>query len=853
MIEFRTLGTIDLRDPDNGEGLDAIVSRSKRVALLAYLALGGTRGYQRRDRLFTLFWPEATEDRARKALNQAAYVLRQALGSKVLLSRGDGDLGLDLETIWCDATDFEARLARGETESALTLYHGDLLPAFHLSDCPDFERWLDAERIALRRRALEAARTVAAEYESDGNVVEAAFWLRRAIAWAPYDESVLEELLGLLGRHGDRAGAVREYDAFASRFSEDLGLEPSQEVTDLLDRIRKNGLKVPGEVNGPGSLTHAADRQVGEGHGPTPTQRPPPGPTSRTLPRWSVSAAVIILVSLGIFATRLPGDPDLPSGVQPKRLLVAVFANELDADADASLGMLASDRVAEGLAGSGLVEVVPPAETSRWRRILVDEGHSENDPGILQATAERAGAGLLVTGSYAHLGSSIEFRARVIDVRRGTLLRAVGPIAVDPEVPRTGLQELSDRLQGATGTVVDPRFASWAGTSSLPPDLESYRGYAGGVDLYSAGRLAEAAEVFLAAADSDTGFTAPVVWAALARAVDWYVSEHLDDARLAAAQELVEQLGLRRTELPAWDRAMLAHVEAMLDLDFPGAHGSMRDVVDVAPGTEWLLRLATMAGWLDRPGEVLEVLSRIDPSDEFFERHRRRYWGMTLSSHHRLGQYARELELARSLKTTFAGWSGLHHSELRALAALGRDDDVEEKLRILSEGTPADRLLGLNQELRAHGYEHLARTINLRAMSLVDERPEEQRDDDWKYSRGNMLVGLSRDADARAQLLEISPDSPRYLDAIQVVGEIAARDGDRATALRISEQLEAIRQESLKLLYQAIIAAELGERERAVALLRRSQSPVRGIMHRELLFPNLQGYAPFEELEQPRG
>jgi len=205
------------------------------------------------------------------------------------------------------------------------------------------------------------------------------------------------------------------------------------------------------------------------------------------------------------------------------------------------------------------------------------------------------------------------------------------------------------------------------------------------------------------------------------------------------------------------------------------------------------------------------------------------------------------------LKTNFAGWTRLHQIELRALAALGRDEEVERKLAILLEGASATALVGLNMELNAHGYGEYAKQITRSSLALLSDEPVEARDDYWKFRRGSQLATLGRDDEALAQLAEILPDSPRYLDARQVVGEIAARSADRVTALRVSAEMDAVRQEGLKLYYQAIIAAELGERDRAVALLRRSQNPVRAPMHRELSFPALQGYPPFEELERPRG
>lgn len=76
MIELRTLGTLDLRDSD-GHNLTTALTQSKRLALLVYLALASPRGFQRRDTLLGLFWPESDDRRARAALRQAVRYLRR--------------------------------------------------------------------------------------------------------------------------------------------------------------------------------------------------------------------------------------------------------------------------------------------------------------------------------------------------------------------------------------------------------------------------------------------------------------------------------------------------------------------------------------------------------------------------------------------------------------------------------------------------------------------------------------------------------------------------------------------------------------------------------------------------------
>jgi serine/threonine-protein kinase len=133
---------------------------------------------------------------------------------------------------------FEAAVEEDRPGEALDLYKGDLLDGFFLSDAPEFEKWLDGRRASLRKRAAEAAWALADRAEAEANGQEAAQWARRAAEYAPDDESTLQRLVGLLDRTGDRAAALRAYEAFAWRLENELGLEPSPETRALVEGIR---------------------------------------------------------------------------------------------------------------------------------------------------------------------------------------------------------------------------------------------------------------------------------------------------------------------------------------------------------------------------------------------------------------------------------------------------------------------------------------------------------------------------------------------------------------------------------------------------------------------------------------
>jgi DNA-binding SARP family transcriptional activator len=231
---LRVLGATELA---GGDGADAVLAQPKRLALLVYLAVARPRGFHRRDRLVTLFWPEHDQEHARAALRKAVHAIRKSLGNDFLVSRGDEEVAIDHTRLWCDAVAFDDALQRGRIALALELFRGDLLDGF-FADAPGFERWLEAEREVYRESAVDAAWTLAQRYEAGAELTEATRWARRVARLTTTNERVLRRVIQLLDRVGDRAGAIRVYEEFATRVRALFDVEPSPETQALVRRIK---------------------------------------------------------------------------------------------------------------------------------------------------------------------------------------------------------------------------------------------------------------------------------------------------------------------------------------------------------------------------------------------------------------------------------------------------------------------------------------------------------------------------------------------------------------------------------------------------------------------------------------
>jgi DNA-binding SARP family transcriptional activator len=239
MIQLHTLGRLDLRGPEGNE-LRSVLQQPKRLGLLAYLSVASPRRFHRRDTLLGLFWPELDQEHARAALRRALYFLRAQLGPDVVAGRGDDEIGVPEEVLWCDATALERALDLGQPEEAVGLYRGTFLEGLYVAGtAAEYQEWLDRERTRLRTCATRAACQAADLREAEGRLADAAQWCRRALELSPDDESIVRRLLGLLDKIGDRSAALRVYDEFSRHMVQTFDLEPSGETRQLVDTIRQ--------------------------------------------------------------------------------------------------------------------------------------------------------------------------------------------------------------------------------------------------------------------------------------------------------------------------------------------------------------------------------------------------------------------------------------------------------------------------------------------------------------------------------------------------------------------------------------------------------------------------------------
>ena len=836
MIEFRTLGALELLGPDGREHR-AVLTQPKRVALLAYLAVATPHRFHRRDTLLGLLWPELDQDHARAALRQALHGLRQALGPVALPGRGDEEVSLDPAALWCDARAFDESVAAGDAEKALDLYCGDFLTGFFLSGARNFERWVEEERTRLRRSAARAAGTLARQCHAAGDGAGALRWTRRATALAPDDEGLQRQLIWLLYRQGDRASAIGAYESFALRLADEYEAEPAAETQALIAAVRARHVRVP-------APTEATAAPVGA----TPVLGTAPVRRRRRLAPAALAATVGVVALAGVvLAVRGTARPRL----DPHRVVVAPFENRTADSTLNALGSMTADWISRGLAETGLVEVADPV-------LLRAEAGGANG---VRALAEFARAGTVVRGALYRQGDSIRFEAQVADARQERLVRSVTPVTGAARDPRAAVEALRQRVTAALATHLDPRLNDWAGIASQPPTFETYQEFVTGYEAFFQLRARDALRHLYRAAALDSTFKLPLVWATLAHS---FLNE------CEPADSLARALAPARDRLGRLDRFLLDRQAAMCRGDLNAAYRMSREMIDAVPQSEflaWLLARDALA--VQRPREAQVVLERLHPNRGSLRNIAPYYLYLTYALHE-LGDHERELAAAQRARKQFPDNLAMLRLELLALAALGRVPDVNRALDEIPAlprhplRTPSEVMRDAALELRAHGQPEASRAVFARALAWFESRPAaELATEASRFERLQALYAAGQWGAARNLVGELVREHAESVSYEGIRGVLAARRGARGEAAGADSALVGLWRWNLQgasTYWRACIAAQLGDSARAVTLLWQAHAEGEGVhpeffmmLHTDPGLEPLRGYARFRAFLKPKG
>jgi len=857
---------------DNGDPVSGPSAQRRRLALLSLLASAPSGGVSR-EKLIGYLWPEIGSEQARHFLADSVYALRKALGKEAILALGD-NLRLNPEAIRSDASEFREALARGDTQAAVALYQGPFLDGFFVPDVAEFERWAEAERERCAHQFAQALEALAEEREREGDFLGAVEWWRRQAAHDPYSSRAALRLMQALEAAGDSGAAVQHAQVHAALLREVLEVEPDAEISALAERLRSPGtaptlrpaaarsavVQTPLARPDPEVLPSAlAEEALPAAEGPQEPSDPPAtdpsgrahsrSPAARSAAaralarrqrRTLMSAAALLLLAAAVGGAVLIGAPPTPAS---ERVFVSAFDNQTGDPALDPIGRMAADWIARGLLQTGSLEVIAPAAPPGMRGV----GDRE-----LRALALEAGSGTVVSGAYYRDGDLLRFHVQVTDAVRGRLLQTLEPLSVPVDSATAGVELLRQQV----AAVLAARF-DWSQelrevtTRSRPPTYAAYAAYVEGIRLFGP-QPVQAIESFDRAWALDSTFYSARLYSILT---------NTQFGNLERADSMIQGLEPHRDALSSFERAFLERSRAELAGDRETTLRAARRMTQLAPSSQFIIGHAAQAVRANRPREAVDALRRLNPNLDLIPAYARVEFLIT--ARHMLGEHRQELRGARQsrqqhpeLRTVW--W------EIRALAALGRVDEVE---RLLQQSlalpphpafTAGDVLRNAAAELHAHGHAGPADRALEQTLAWYAARPSEEQ------PRHRIAVARTRYAaghwaEARALFEELADEQPQNIHLLGHLGTLAARRGDRAEAERISAALASSTQPYLRgghTLWRARIAAHLGEREQALHLLHEAfaQGQPYGLwLHTDPDLDPLRDLSSFRELLRPKG
>ncbi len=404
-------------------------AQRRSLALLAIIASGRARGVSRA-KLTGLLWGHSDEDRARGALAQTLYRVRQTLGADAIT--GSDQLRLNPELLVSEAGEFEDALERGELERAVRLYAGPFLDGFYLPNAPELEGWIEAERSRLTHRYRDALERLAAQAGARGAHAEAADWWRALAAADPLNSRVAARLVEALAASGNTSGALQAARVHEALVRSELGSEPDAgfvaAVASVRERLDRAAVlthpasvapvsSTPRDAREPATPAAAADSAPIALDEPRPASRP----RGRIIPWRARGWAVTALGAVAIAVAVVVSAPTLAHHSAHGRTTVAVGEiTDLTEGDTAGLAHALPELLTTSLGRFGSLQVV-----SRPRLYeLAAETQSPLDRRGFGRAAARAGASLLLEGTlYRRPAGRVRLDLRLMNLERGMIER----------------------------------------------------------------------------------------------------------------------------------------------------------------------------------------------------------------------------------------------------------------------------------------------------------------------------------------------------------------------------------------------------------------------------------------------
>ena len=441
-FRLRTFGTFSLTGPGDETILGTHGHQHRRLALLSVLAAAGRNG-RSRDHLLLLFWPDATQSRARHSLEQLLYAIRSSVSESVFA--GVNPVRLNLDVMGSDVGAFNDAIERRDFEAAVYEYRGPFLDGFYLSDSPEFEQWLGTERARLARVYSDALEQLAHAAEAANKPTEAVRWWQKLVESDPVSSKNAEGLMRALMKAGDHAAALKYAEDYQAIVARELGTSVGPGVANLVSEARARTAERVADR--PPLAEESHQRQdpaapIQEAIVDVRSPVPAPVEKSRRWSPWVAVAAVVMMAGVLLWPIMKTAESAGASGSTPS-IAVMPLSNVGGSSEDSSFVDGLSEELMGALDRIENLRVISRTSAFAFQGSKLD----------VRKIADSLGVSNILEGSVQRSGARLRVQVRLVDASDGSTRwsetfdrELVDVFAVQSEIAASIARQLDLRL-----------------------------------------------------------------------------------------------------------------------------------------------------------------------------------------------------------------------------------------------------------------------------------------------------------------------------------------------------------------------------------------------------------------------
>ncbi|MEM1119326.1 MAG: adenylate/guanylate cyclase domain-containing protein [Bacteroidota bacterium] len=551
-------------------------------------------------------------------------------------------------------------------------------------------------------------------------------------------------------------------------------------------------------------------------------------------------------LTLSVTDVKEPAQTPLSKEIRAKRVAVMVFDNQtMSAELDA-FGKMISDWVTRGLMETGEANVISAANIQ----------HQIAKTGLLQganpAFAEATGVDVMLQGRYYLQENRLIIHANIVEIASGEVIHALTPIEGDKSKIIDLLDELTQEVLGYWAVKKRTRFLQ------NPPKYEAFQHYVEGerntyIDF-------KKAETYLwKAFQLDSTFYAPLL-----KLIPLYRNKRFD----AKVDSIITFFDKKSPALTQWEKLRLESLMAAGNWETLKSAELNEKRFRMDPSDETAnYNAASRYLQANYPLKTISLITEME--DPYRDKEEQVSWHeeRLAFAYNRTGQPKKALEVAATY-TYPKMYVRLVNAQLKAFIML---DSTDAFVRAFNKYVAMD-LYRQNGNVATAGqlYESTCNDLlianqndllqeiatRFQQWAVAENKTEDQARAYFYLKEYQQVIDILEN-----QPIDTFP-TPLTLRRMSLLGVVYALNGNPQKSKAQNKKIKAIRSpirhwEAFQYYYIAPIEAALGNKEKAMNALKKSRALKMAFWNyffqEDALLQPLFGYAPFEELVQPKG